>query len=107
LEPEGRDGREHAALVADRLLQHDVEGGQPVGGHQQQLVLPHLVDVSDLAGVQVREGDGHSRRSYGLAGATGPVANQSELPSSWARPSASLTSPGWRSANQRFMSRTW
>ena len=40
LDPEGGHGREHPALVRDRLGHDDVEGGQPVGGDHQQVPSP-------------------------------------------------------------------
>ena len=62
LEPERRDRRQHAALVEDRLVEHDVEGGQAVGGDHQELVVADGVDVPDLAGVQVGQRERHARR---------------------------------------------
>ena len=63
LEPERRDRGEHAALVEDRLVEHDVERGEAVGGDHQELVVADGVDVPDLAGVQVGKREGHARRT--------------------------------------------
>ena len=73
LEPEGRDRGEHAALVEDRLVEHDVEGGEPVGGDHQELVVADGVDVPDLAGVQVGQGERHAAERSGLEDRLGPV----------------------------------
>src|SRR5450759_4310311 len=49
-EPEPRQPGEHHPLVRDRRRQHDVEGGQPIRGDEQESVRAHRVQVTDLAG---------------------------------------------------------
>ena len=48
VEPEGRQLREHAALVGDAGAEHVVERGDAIGGDDQQ-VLAEIVDVAHLA----------------------------------------------------------
>ena len=57
LEPERRHGGEHPALVGDRLGHHHVEGRHAVGGDHQQAAVAGVVDVADLAGVDVGQVD--------------------------------------------------
>ena len=65
-----RHGGEHAALVGDRLGHHDVERGDAVGRDHQQPAVAGVVDVADLAGVEVRQVERRSR---------GPVDSQDRL----------------------------
>src|ERR1019366_10223764 len=48
IEPETRKLAQHAALVRNTLVHHDVEGGEAVGGNHQQFVA-QLIDVPDFA----------------------------------------------------------
>ena len=58
LEPEGRQLREHLALVGYARSEHVVERGDAIGRDEQQVVT-HLVDVADLAAsVQLQIGEG-------------------------------------------------
>ena len=53
VDPEIGQPREHAALLGDRLVHHDVKGTQTIrGDHQHQLVVD-LEEVANLARVQV------------------------------------------------------
>ena len=63
LEPEGRQPGEHLALVRDRRGMHDVVGGDPVGGDEQQAVFADGVDVPHLPAGEVCQSGGfaHSR----------------------------------------------
>jgi hypothetical protein len=53
VEPERRRGGEDAALVGDRLAEHHVEHAQPVGRDEQEEAVTGVVDVADLAAVDV------------------------------------------------------
>ena len=57
LEPPQRHPGQDLALVGDRGVEHEVEDGDPVAGHHEQLAGVRsglqLVEVADLAGVQV------------------------------------------------------
>ena len=56
VEPEQRDLR-HPALVRDASRQHIIEGGDAVGGHEQQVVAIKVINVAHLAaGVQLHSG---------------------------------------------------
>ena len=55
LEPEVRERGEHAALVGDLVGQDHVEHRDAIGGNHQQLVVPDLVQLADLARVDVRQ----------------------------------------------------
>ena len=46
---------EHPALVGDQVGQHDVEHRDPVGRDHQHAVVPDLVELAHLAGVEVRQ----------------------------------------------------
>ena len=54
LEPEAGELREHAALVRDARPQHVVEGRDPVGGDDEQLIAD-LVDVAHFAAAVERQ----------------------------------------------------
>ncbi len=55
LEPEKRDLRQHPALVRNTGGEHIIEGGDPVGGDEQQTLLVEEVDVADFAaGMQLQ-----------------------------------------------------
>jgi hypothetical protein len=59
VEPEIGHGLQHFALARNRVGQDDVEGGQAVGGDDEQLVGVDGVDVADLAlGDERQAGDG-------------------------------------------------
>ena len=53
-EPEAGELREHAPLVRDARPQHVVEGGDPVGGDDEQLIAD-LVDVAHFAAAVERQ----------------------------------------------------
>src|SRR5688572_7728711 len=55
LEPPRRQPREDGALVGDRLVEHDVEGGEPIGRHQQRVRVVHLVGRANLAAMDERQ----------------------------------------------------
>jgi hypothetical protein len=69
--PQGQAG-EHRALVRDRGREHDVVRRDPVGGHQEQVVVVDGVELADLAAGDQRERErrGHvsaaSRSNTGL-----------------------------------------
>ena len=48
VKPERRQRREHCAFVGNRVWQHNVESGNPIGDHDQQLVFDRI-NVPDLA----------------------------------------------------------
>ena len=50
VEPEDRDLVEDLAFLGDAFVHDHVEGGKPIGGHEQQ-VLTQVVDVTDFAAV--------------------------------------------------------
>jgi hypothetical protein len=57
---------QHFALARNRVRQDDVEGGQAVGGDDQQLVGVDGVDVADLALVEEGQaGDGGFEKRSG------------------------------------------
>ena len=57
-QPPRREAVKHPALLRNALRQHHVERGDPVRGHEQQVVVPHRVDVADLpAGDGFRAGN--------------------------------------------------
>ena len=49
VEPEIRHIGQHPALVGNRRRQHHIEGRQPIGGDDQDLVIPDRIHVADLA----------------------------------------------------------
>ncbi len=58
VEPEQRELGEDASLVGDAGGQNVVEGRNPVGGDEEQLLVADGVDVADLAaGVKVEIGE--------------------------------------------------
>ena len=60
-----RGAGQHQALVGDAGGQHHVEGGYPVGGHDEQKFVIHLVGIPDLAPVhQVGKGGLHQHYLY-------------------------------------------
>jgi hypothetical protein len=61
LEPERRHGGEDPTLVRDLLVHHHVEGRDPVGGDQQQVVGAGVVDAAHLAFGHEGEVDSHRR----------------------------------------------
>jgi hypothetical protein len=60
-EPEAREAGQDAALVRDRRREHDVEGGQPVAGDEQEAVLPDREQVADLARADEGVSERHRR----------------------------------------------
>jgi hypothetical protein len=56
LQPPRGDLRKHGALIGNRLFHHDVERADPVGRHDQQPILAHIVDVAHLAAPYQRKG---------------------------------------------------
>jgi hypothetical protein len=56
LEPEIAHLVQHHALARDRLVHHDVEGGQAVGGDDQDLVVADGIVVADLAAAEQWQG---------------------------------------------------
>ena len=48
VKPERRERREHCAFVGNRVWQHNIESGNAIGDHDQQLVFDR-VNVPDLA----------------------------------------------------------
>jgi hypothetical protein len=69
--PEVGHPGEHLALARDRLRQHHVEGGEPVGGDDEHVRIVDAVDVAHLAAVderqvlQVRLKEGHTLGGHG------------------------------------------
>ncbi len=57
VEPPQGQLRQHRTLVGDRRVEDEVERRDPVRRHEQQLVVAavRLIEVADLAGVDVRE----------------------------------------------------
>ena len=49
LEPEGRHGREHAALVGNGFGHHNVEGAQAIGGDHEQSVIARVVNIANFS----------------------------------------------------------
>ncbi len=60
--PEGRHGRQHAALVRDGLGHDHVERADPVRGHHEQAPLAGVVELAHLARVDPGELDRHNAR---------------------------------------------
>jgi hypothetical protein len=54
VQPEQRHLRQHLALAGDGCREDHIEGRQPVGGNDQQLV-PEIIDVTHLAAVRQPE----------------------------------------------------
>ena len=54
LEPERGHRRQDPTLVGDGLVHHDVEGGDAIGRHHEEAAVARVVDVSNLARVDVR-----------------------------------------------------
>ena len=52
LEPEARERGEHLAFARDLRREDAVEGGEAVGGDDEQAVFAHLVHVAHLAAPQ-------------------------------------------------------
>ena len=48
-QPPGRHLGQHGALIWYRLLHHDVEGADPVGGDEKQAVAAGVIDLPDLS----------------------------------------------------------
>ncbi len=58
-EPEFRDAGQHQTLAGNGVGQYHIEGGNPVGRDDQQVLVVDGVDVTDLAAVeQFQTGDG-------------------------------------------------
>ena len=57
VEPERRQCGEHAALVGDEVVEHDVEHRDAVGRDHEHAVVIDLVELADLARIVVRERD--------------------------------------------------
>jgi hypothetical protein len=55
IEPEVADLAEHLALAGDRIGQHDIERGEPVGRDDEQAIAGQLEHVADLAAVPQRQ----------------------------------------------------
>ena len=68
VEPERRQLRQHLALVGDAGAQHVVEGGDAVGGDQEQRIA-QVVDVAHFAGAKPR--DAWRRSVWTTGGADG------------------------------------
>src|SRR2546426_10903044 len=84
LEPERRELREHFALVGNARAEDIVEGGDPVGGDEQQAIVD-LVDVAYFAlamrpnSVQACVDDRGSKRHSGAVEMSWTVAGNAHL----------------------------
>ena len=57
VEPEERELGEHASLLRDAGGQHIVEGGDPIGGDEEQVIVIDKIKVADFpAGVKLQVG---------------------------------------------------
>src|SRR5262249_51212460 len=52
-EPERSEAGEHATLVGNRGRQDDIEGGDAVGGDEEQVLVVERVQLPDLAASEV------------------------------------------------------
>ncbi len=68
VEPKRRDGGQHPALVGNRLVHHDIERRQPIARDDEEIVVPRVVDVADLAAVQEREINIHAENLFASLG---------------------------------------
>ena len=73
-EPEIGNLREHPALVRDRIRQYDVKGRQPIGRHDEHVLIIDGIDVAHLATMDEGQSltlESKDSRRHGSRGAEG------------------------------------